>query len=155
MKFNGYDIHEAEKKLNIIQTLTKTEFEEWKNKKKWAIARYHYDNNRFYKNLIGNYFPNKWEDLPIMEKENYQIGFNNNLSNGYNKTNTYVSSTTGSTGKPFFFAKNKESHSMDWAVIKNRYSWHGINSKSKQARFWGLPTEIKPLLKENQEYFLF
>ena len=74
MKFNGYDIHEAEKKLNIIQTLTKTEFEEWKNKKQWAIARYHYDNNPFYKNLIGKYFPSKWEDLPIMEKENYDDG---------------------------------------------------------------------------------
>ena len=47
-----------------------------------------------------------------------------------------------------FFAKNKEAHAMDWALIKDRNNWHNLQLNSKQARFYGISYEVLPYLKE-------
>ena len=141
IKCFGYNISSAEKKLKYVQSLNSSDFIDWQEKKKWEIAIYHYNNNKEYRKKVGNTFPDKWEDLPIMEKSDFQVELDSILSNGYNQNNIYISNTSGSSGHPFFFAKNKESHAMSWALIKNRYSWHGLNINSKQARFFGIPLE--------------
>ncbi len=148
LKLSGYDISTADKRLNLIQSLSPDEFRKWQNDQKWAIAKYHYDNNPFYKKKVGKHFPDIWEDLPIMGKSDYQGNLEKLLTKGYTRKNTYISNTSGSSGHPFYFAKNKEAHAMDWALIKNRYSWHGLSLSSKQARFYGIPLEIWAYRKE-------
>jgi len=141
MKLIGYDINVASERLRQIQLLLPNEFRKWQNDQKWTIAKHHYDNNPFYRKKVGKYFPDRWEDLPIMGKSDYQDDLEKLLSKGYTRKNTYISNTSGSSGHPFYFAKNKESHAMDWALIKDRYSWHGLTLTSKQARFYGIPLE--------------
>ena len=148
LKLTGYDISCAGKELKQIQALAPDEFQKWQSNKKWEIARYHYDNNPFYRKKVGNHFPNKWEDLPIMEKPDYQDDLEKLLSKGYTRKNTYIANTSGSSGHPFFFAKNKEAHAMDWALVKNRYMSHGLSINQKQARFYGIPFERVSYLKE-------
>jgi phenylacetate-CoA ligase len=148
MKISGYDIHAAIEKISEIQSLSLDEFQHWQDKQKWSIAKYHYANNPFYRKKVGNRFPDRWEELPLMKKSDYQDDIENLLSKGYTKKNTYISNTSGSSGHPFFFAKNKEAHAMDWALIKNRYGWHGLSINSKQARFYGIPLEIISYFKE-------
>ena len=46
----------------------------------------------------------------MLEKSDYQNKLDSQLSRGYTIENTYVANTSGSSGHPFFFAKNKESH---------------------------------------------
>lgn len=144
----GYDLSRAENELARIQSLSLKESHQWRQEQKWRIARYHYDNNLVYQKKVGGSFPDKWEDLPLMQKSDYQDKLPKLLSNGYSTENTYVSNTSGSSGHPFFFAKNKEAHAMDWALIKNRYSWHGLGLNSKQARFYGIPLEGFSYVKE-------
>ena len=163
LKFTGYDISHASNELKQIQSLSVEEFQKWQSNKKWEIARYHYDNNPFYRKKVGNHFPDKWEDLPIMEKSDYQGNLENLLSRGYTRKRTYVHNTSGSSGHPFFFAKNKEAHAMDWAFINNRYSLHGLEHDSKQARFFGIPFEkwshlnekLKDLLMNRVRFSVF
>ena len=154
MKLTGYDISCAGKELKQIQSLSPEEFRKWQSNNKWEIARYHYDNNPFYRKKVGNHFPDKWEDLPIMEKPDYQGDLEKLLSDGYTRKNTYIANTSGSSGHPFFFAKNKEAHAMDWALIKNRYNWHGLKLDSKQARFLGVPLEITSKIKEKIKHYI-
>jgi len=139
LKLSGYDINVASERLRQIQLLLPNEFRKWQNDQKWTIAKHHYDNNQFYNKKVGKHFPDKWEDLPVMGKSDYQDDIEKLLAKGYSKKNTYISNTSGSSGHPFYFAKNKEAHAMDWALIKNRYSWHGLSLSSKQARFYGIP----------------
>ena len=148
LKLTGYDIEASTKIIKSIQSLNFDEFIAWQNKNKWDIAKFHYKNNEFYRLKVGKYFPSKWEDLPIMKKTDYQYPLLKMLSRHHNKNNVYVANTSGSSGNPFFFAKNKNAHAMDWAIIKNRYSWHNININSKQARFYGIGLKNDTYLRE-------
>ena len=60
LKLTGYDIGKASNELKQIQSLSVEEFQKWQSNKKWEIARYHYDNNPFYRTKVGNHFPDKW-----------------------------------------------------------------------------------------------
>tara|TARA_B100002051_G_scaffold275982_1_gene321863 strand:- start:1027 stop:2343 length:1317 start_codon:yes stop_codon:yes gene_type:complete len=154
LRIKGYDIKSSEHSLNKIKNLSRDEFLEWKLKQKFIVARYHFNNNNFYRKKVGKFFPEKWEELPILNKKDFQQDLNIMLSNGYSRKNVYISNTSGSSGRPFFFAKNKEAHAMDWALIKDRYSWHNLNLNSKQARFFGIPLESFSYIKEKMKDLL-
>ena len=147
-QLKGFNISSARSRLKIIQSLSPDDFRHWQKKQKWSIAKYHYTNNEFYRKKIGKNFPDKWEDLPILNKTDYQMRFENVLSNEYKNKKKYISNTSGSSGHPFYFAKNKSAHALDWALIEDRYSWHGINLNAKQARFYGMPLEGLSYYKE-------
>ena len=141
MKIAGYDIDRAAKHFHYIHSLPIGEKIDWQNQSKWDIAKFHWKNNDFYNSKLKNNLPNKWEELPIMQKTDYQHGINELLSNEYTKNNTYIANTSGSSGKPFFYAKNKSAHAMTWALTENRYKWHSLDLESKQARYFGTPLE--------------
>ncbi|MCB0698581.1 MAG: phenylacetate--CoA ligase family protein [Chitinophagales bacterium] len=138
----GFPIKQAKAELKRIQALSADEFCEWQKNMSWEIAKFHYDNNALYKKLVGNHFPDKWEDLPIVTKQDLQQPLDSLLSNGIRLSDSYKGSTSGSTGTPFFFAKDKYAHAMTWAVIADRYSWYDIDFSDKQARFYGMPHEF-------------
>ncbi|WP_183359082.1 phenylacetate--CoA ligase family protein [Geomonas limicola] len=48
-------------------------------------------------------------------------------------------STSGSTGSPFSFYKDRMATGFMEAVQNDAYAWHGINVGEPQARFWGMP----------------
>jgi len=139
LALSGYDVKRSETLLQQIQKLNPDEFQTWQEKQRWRIARHHYEHNDLYRAKVGPHFPDHWEDLPIMHKSDYQIDLAKMLSRGYTRQNTYIANTSGSSGQPFYFAKNKAAHAMDWAVIKDRYHWHDLSLTSKQARFYGIP----------------
>ena len=76
----------------------------------------------------------------------------NRLSTGYSTSNTYVNKTSGSSGDPFVFAKDKWCHTLTWAEIMHRFSWYDIDfNSSKQARFFGIPLNRKGYFKERMK----
>lgn len=137
LRLSGYNINQEINKLNQIQSLSIEEFREWKVSQRWEIAKYHYKNNSYYRKKIGRYFPEQWTDLPIIEKSDYQHDLEKLLSRGYSKRNVYIANTSGSSGHPFFFAKDKDCHSRTWAFWKQRYNELGLSLSSKEARFFG------------------
>ena len=70
------------------------------------------------------------------------------LSSPYKSKNVYVANTSGSSGHPFYFAKNKECHALTWAYMKWRYESIGISMDDLQARFYGMPLDYFSNLKE-------
>ena len=74
---------------------------------------------------------------------------------GFPLKNVYVNKTSGSSGDPFIFAKDKFSHALTWANIINRFGWHGIDfNSSYQARFYGIPLDFIGNRKERFKDFL-
>ena len=137
LKLNNYPIDRAKKKLKDIQGLDENQYALFIENQKKYIVDYHIKNNPFYKNKIQitNY---NWNDLPILKKQDLQVPLQNRLSKGFNLKNIFKNKTSGSTGNPFYFAKDKFSHALTWAIIDNRFNWHDLQGK-KQARFYGIP----------------
>ena len=139
MNVLGFDINDAHETILELQSFSTGKLLSWQNEKRWSIANFHFLKNINYKKKVGNHFPKNWNELPIMEKSDYQNNFNDALSFGYTKKNTFIASTSGSSGHPFYYAKNKEAHAFTWALAKSRYNWYDINLDSRQARFYGIP----------------
>ena len=146
LKLNGFPIKDAQKKLHEIQSISESDFEAYINQAKKEIVTYHLKNNSFYSSINKGKFTS-WNALPILTKKELQIPLQERLSKNFTSKNVYVNKTSGSTGNPFYFAKDKFSHALTWAVIKNRFNWHNLYGK-KQARFYGIPNETISWLKE-------
>ena len=76
-----------------------------------------------------------FEKLPILKKEFFQKDLRNIISNDYRLNQVYQSQTSGSSGHPFYFAKDKFSHAITHALIIKNYQNYGLSVDDKQARF--------------------
>ena len=155
---------QATAELQKIVSLSESDFEKYVHQKKKEIVTYHIKNNNSYKEFVGkNSFLN-WNELPIMTKKEFQKPLVERLSGGFTPKSVYVNKTSGSSGDPFIFAKDKFCHALTWANIIHRFGWFGINfNTSLQARFYGIPLDfignkkerIKDLLSNRYRFTIF
>jgi phenylacetate-CoA ligase len=137
LKLQNFPITKAERDLIEVRENLSDEFQDFR---KWEIFNFHKKNNPFYQEFCQSDSIKKWIDIPIIKKKHIQRPVEELLSSGYTKSTVYINNTSGSTGQPFFFAKDKYAHAMTWALIFDRFAQYGIEyGKSKQARFYGLP----------------
>lgn len=149
LQVNGFPIGKAKAILEQIQKTSKSEYKGYLNQKKGEIVAYHLQNNPFYKEFAKNVNIADWKNIPVMTKRDLQQPLNQRLSKGFTVKNVYVNKTSGSSGDPFIFAKDKFCHALTWAVIQNRFDWFGLDfNSSKQARFYGIPLDKKGYYKE-------
>jgi phenylacetate-CoA ligase len=99
-----------------------------------------------------------------MTKKEFQKPLSERLSKDFTLKNVYVNKTSGSSGDPFIFAKDKFCHALTWVNIINRFGWFGIDfNSSKQARFYGIPLDfvgnkkerLKDVLKKSFRFPIF
>lgn len=151
---NGNPIWKAKENLKKIQAISEVDFEKYVMDKREEIVNFHLKKNHFYSEYVGKSEFENWESLPIMTKKELQKPLQSRLSKGY-KEKYYVNKTSGSSGVPFIFAKDKYSHALTWAVIQDRFGWFGINfNSSLQARFYGIPLDFIGNTKERIKDFL-
>jgi phenylacetate-CoA ligase len=155
LKLNSFPIREAQLVLKDIQQKNEIEFEAYINAKKREIVSYHLQHNPFYKSLAKNVNPEDWTTIPIMTKQNLQKPLKELLSDNFSKSKVYIDKTSGASGIPFIFAKDKFCHALTWAIIIDRFSWYGVNfNRSKQARFYGIPKDTIGYIKEKLKDFI-
>lgn len=131
--FQRVNVSAAQKYLsNATQCTVKKRLEE--------IVRYHLEHNSLYASKVGIRKIERFEDLPIMRKSDFQVPLQTIISDEYDLKDLYIGSTSGSSGHPFFYAKNRDSHAVVHAIIERLYSEHGLSVCDKQARFYGIPT---------------
>ena len=141
---------EFEKNLQISES----EYQKFIETKRKEIVQFHLENNTFYKNLVENSDVSDWNNLPILTKKNLQVPLVERLSKGFEK-NIYINKTSGSSGDPFIFAKDKFSHALTWYSNIYRFGWFGIDFNSSfQARFYGIPLDKFGYYKERFKDFL-
>jgi phenylacetate-CoA ligase len=155
LRFNGYPIKEAKAELQKIAAFSASEKEKFIENKKREIVCFHLNNNSFYQDLVGKRSYTNWSELPILNKQNLQRPLKERLSNGFSIENIHVGKTSGSSGDPFIFARDKYSHALFWASIADRYGWYGIDlNSSYQARFYGIPMDFIGYQKERIKDYL-
>jgi phenylacetate-CoA ligase len=149
LKLNGFPIKKAKADLDAITKLSNEEYLMFLDKQKDEIVNFHLKNNPFYNELVGDKIASRWEDLPVLNKQNLQKPLKERLSKGYTLKNIYLNKTSGSSGTPFIFAKDKYSHALTWASNIMRFGWFGIDfNHSYQARFYGIPMDFIGYQKE-------
>jgi phenylacetate-CoA ligase len=149
LRFNGFHIGEAKKRLKKIQNIPEEEYEKYIIDARREIVDFHLKENPFYKTLVGEKTVSNWEEVPIMQKKDLQKPLAQRLSYGFTPKNSYVNKTSGSSGHPFIFAKDKSCHALSWAEFIDRYSWFNIHlNTSLQARFYGIPLDAIGYQKE-------
>jgi len=151
---NGFPIKKAKTYFEKLQEIPEQDFENYVIQKKEEIVNYHINNNPSYQEFMGKSEFENWNDLPIMTKKDFQKPLLDRLSKEY-KQKYYCNKTSGSSGDPFVFAKDKYCHALTWATIINRYGWFGIDiNTSLQARFYGIPLDFIGNKKERIKDFL-
>ncbi|GAB4153943.1 MAG: phenylacetate--CoA ligase family protein [Winogradskyella sp.] len=149
LKLNGFEIDRAKIALEEIQSLQEDKFEDYLNTRRQEIIDFHLQNNSFYNVIFNEADVNNWESVPVMTKRHLQQPLEQRLGNGFTRSAVYVNKTSGSSGDPFIFAKDKWCHALTWAEIMNRFGWFDIDFNfSKQARFYGIPLDRKGYYKE-------
>jgi phenylacetate-CoA ligase len=134
---------EAKAELRKIVAFSEKEHKVFLENKKVEIVNFHLQNNTFYKDLAGMTTFTNWEDLPVLNKKNLQKPLLERLSKNYSLKNSYINKTSGSSGTPFIFAKDKYCHAVTWASNIYRFGWYGIDfNTSYQARFYGIPMDF-------------
>lgn len=155
---------EATAELEKILSLTDADFRNHVNQTKKEIVQYHLKHNKSYQEIVGKTTYENWEELPIMTKKEFQKPLTERLSEGYTPKKVYVNKTSGSSGDPFIFAKDKFSHALTWANIIHRFGWFDIDfNSSLQARFYGIPLDfignkkerIKDLMSHRYRFTIF
>lgn len=163
LKLNGFPIDEARKSLSEILAVPEDAYPEFLEQKKREIAEFHLLNNPLYQSLVTGGF-STWENLPIMKKPDLQKPLSQRLSDGYSTKNVFVNKTSGSSGDPMVFAKDKFCHALIWANIMRRWNWYGIDyNHSLQARFYGrtldfiagLKLTLKDILSHRYRFDIF
>lgn len=139
----------AKAELRKIVAFSEKEHETFVEHKKQEIVNFHLQNNTFYKDLAGVTTFTRWEDLPVLNKKNLQKPLLDRLSKGYFPKNSYINKTSGSSGTPFIFAKDKYCHALTWASNMLRFAWYDVDfNASFQARFYGIPMDFLGYQKE-------
>ncbi|MDO6595900.1 phenylacetate--CoA ligase family protein [Oceanihabitans sp. 2_MG-2023] len=155
LKLNGFPIKKAKRTLEMIQGKNEADFEDYILQKKKDIFNYHLQNNSFYQQIAKNATITDWKSIPVLTKSDLQKPLDQRLSEGFTTKNVYVNKTSGSSGDPFVFAKDKFCHALTWAIIQNRFGWFSLDfNSSKQARFYGIPLDKKNYYKERLKDFL-
>ena len=135
----GYPMIKAWKKLHYIDSLPLRLFDEFLIDQKKRIVDFHIRQNLFYQNLVKD--PNEWtwDSLPIITKEDIQVNLKDRIPSIIKQY--YISKTSGSSGNPFYYAKDKFCHALTWSYIQKCFSEHKVYGK-KQARFYGISKDF-------------
>lgn len=155
LQLNGFPMKEAKAELQKIIAIPEENFGDFIEKRKEEMVNFHLKNNHFYKELAQIDSFENWSDLPILNKANLQKPLSERLSLGYSEKSVYLNKTSGSSGHPFVFAKDKFCHALTWASNIYRFGWYGIDfNSSYQARFYGIPLDFIGNKKERFKDFL-
>ena len=149
LQLNRFPINRAKHALKEIQRIPEEGYAAYVERKKREITNYHLKNTAFYRDFFGSREFSSWEEVPIMKKSDLQRPLEDRFSRGYNSKNVYVGKTSGSSGHPFIFAKDRFCHALSWAEFNDRYQWYGLDlDRSVQARFYGIPLDKLGYFKE-------
>ncbi len=143
LQLNKFPIIRAQQFLREIQAIPENDYLQYLSSRRRSIVEYHLAHNPFYQNFFRNPGFSSWEEVPVMQKSDLQRPLKQRLSKTFFKNNSYVGKTSGSSGHPFIFAKDRFCHALTWAEFIDRYQWIDINlNQSLQARFYGIPLDL-------------
>jgi len=139
LKIAGYPMDEAAAEYKKLADASPQDLASITQEKCHSILAYHHSSTEFYRNEVCKDLPQSWNDVPVMKKHLLQRPLNDRISTSYQKKKLYIGKTSGSSGTPTIFCRDKFTHAMIWNNILAQYRQHGIEySQDYEARFYGI-----------------
>lgn len=156
----GEPVHRYLREVRKAEAFTKDELDSFQREKLRTLFK-HGDNIPFIKNFLQENRVDLKQDDPVEVLKKFPIAdksfLNENFKSKYRNSKIkrhMLRSTSGSTGMPFKFYKDRFSTAYMDAIMYQVYSWHDIQIGERQARFWGMPTDIRKRKEAKQKDFL-
>ncbi|PPR19543.1 MAG: hypothetical protein CFH43_00128, partial [Proteobacteria bacterium] len=112
LRLLGYNINQSIKDLNTLKLLSEDVFWEQQIQKRDKILQHHLRNTLWYGKFVGNVNNLDWSEIPIITKNDLQNFTLENNAKNHSIKRYYFANTSGSTGYPFSFWKDKPCHSL-------------------------------------------
>jgi phenylacetate-CoA ligase len=154
LRLKGFDIGKANTTFQQLLELKHQALINWQQQQARQVLQHHLATNPFYRSFLqrqGVEQPEKrlWHQLPVITKAAMQVPLEQRLSEAYRGRKLFSNNTSGSSGTPFYFAKDLWCHALTWASVKYRFGQHGIDfNRHLQARFYGIPLKGLGYYKE-------
>jgi len=109
------------------------------------LLQYVYANNAYYRDLFDKNgidvrkidSPEEFRQIPFLTKD--AIRSDSQAMRSTYSGRVSARSTSGSTGIPLSFVKDRDSTAYMDALMYEVYGWHGIGIGDRQSRLWGVP----------------
>ena len=136
----GYPLKQAEKDLAHLSGMDAEAFVVYQRRAKQDIVAHHLQHTPYYQKIVGRNPNPAWDELPIMTKADLQAPLKDRLSQHFTPSRVHQHKTSGSSGHPFVFGKDRYCHARSWALIKRLYLDHDLRiGQDLEARFYGIP----------------
>ncbi|MFW8600791.1 phenylacetate--CoA ligase family protein [Desulfobacterota bacterium M19] len=135
------------KELEKNQFLSPCEINNLKSNKLNKLLKYVLNNNLFYQKKYTGFNPlEDFSSIPILTKDELRENYNNIVTKQH-KQKTYLVETSGSTGAPLQFYRDKLVFGYTLASLYRGHRWWGLDIGFKEAMLWGIPIDYKNRLK--------
>jgi phenylacetate-CoA ligase len=155
-RLQGLNVRRYEAELTPNQYLRADELLAIRDRKIRSLVAHAYRHVPFYRRLfdaagvgpeaIGGY--DDLQRIPILTKRTI-LDHEPDLVASPWHGRVFQRKTSGSTGMTLHFKKEADALAMNDAVMNRCYAWYGIRVGDRQARFWGVPVDWRPRLREN------
>jgi len=106
-------------------------------------------NNKYYRQLFEKNgidinkinHPDDIQKIPYLTKDDLKMYWREMVSRNTGRVS--MRKTSGSTGIPLEFVKDRTASAYMDALMYEVYSWHGIGIGDRQGRLWGIPFGLK------------
>jgi phenylacetate-CoA ligase len=113
------------------------------------LLNYVYGSNGYYRELFDKHGvsvkrirdPSDFRRIPFLTKRAIRARSNEMVSSYRGRVSGRK--TSGSTGVPLVFVKDRDSTAYMDALMYELYGWHGIALGDRQSRVWGIPLDLK------------
>jgi len=150
----GTSISRHLRSLEKSQWWSRSELEEYQNRKLRELVKHAYDTVPYYHRVFREQelhptdirTTNDLKKLPVITKETILANFDDFLSKDQGRLRPVKHSTGGTTGKTFHFYMTKDARSIGFAVKIRAWKWGGYRYGEKKATLGGssLIPEAKP-----------
>lgn len=147
--FRGEKVNRYREELKAFNRLSAEKMKEKQWEKLTALLEYAYRHNPYYKKLFDEndltpkriQNPDDFKKIPYLNKAAIQANQTELLSTGSRRVDHRK--TSGSTGMPLQFVKDRISLAYMNAVMHEVYSRHGIEIGDRSCRIWAIPRIFK------------
>ncbi|MHB8711801.1 MAG: phenylacetate--CoA ligase family protein [Trichloromonadaceae bacterium] len=142
----GENVEKKINELSRLEVLSSNELATYKDRKLQDLLTHILKFNRFYQlNLNDKQLTEKdildfYENTPLIDKKTITNYLNEFICEGVKMS---WRSTSGSTGAPFIFPKDRLATAYMDAMMYCAYGWHGIRPGDREARLWGREVDFK------------
>jgi phenylacetate-CoA ligase len=148
----GGNLKEAIRLHQSLERQPEESLRKYQEERLRRLLEHAFTNIPFYRDLLGQVdlrLTNPFEilkTLPVLSKSDLREQLPLLVDKRYSSS---WRNTSGSTGTPFRFCKDRLSLLHMDAVMNSVYSWHGIEIADRQARIWGRPLYPGQKLTQN------